>query len=143
MISVLLFLHPLYCVVLVGPVSCVSLLSPVEVTDQLTPPVNKRLFVNTAQRQAQAGRREHAKHMEQIEIGKASNSLDLNMIILFADIKDIFQRNTSMQWQMAVAKVIYGMKWSTDRQLVHMREGTSVGLASYLGLHVHVRQRRV
>ena len=48
MISVLLFLHPLYCVVLVGPVSCVSLLSPVEVTDQLTPPVNKRLFVNTA-----------------------------------------------------------------------------------------------
>ena len=143
MISVLLLLHPLYCVVLVGPVSCVSLLSPVEVTDQLTPPVNKRLFVN--KHGLEAGRREHAKHMEQIEMGEASNSLDVNMMILFADadIKDIFQRNTSMHWQMAVAKVINGMKWSTDKQFVHMTEGTSVGSASYLGLHVHVRQRRV
>ena len=48
--------------------------------------------------------------MEQIEIGKASNSLDINMIILFADIKDIFQRNTSMQWQMAGQKL--SMAWS-------------------------------
>ena len=56
-------------------------------------------------------------------MGEASNSLDVNMIILFADadIKDIFQRNTSMQQkQKAVAKVINGMKWSTDKQFVHM-----------------------
>ena len=77
-------------------------------------------------------------------MGEASNSLDVNMMILFADIKDIFQRNTSMHWQMAVARVINGMKWSTDKQFVHMTDGTSVGLAFfYLGLHVHVRQRRV
>ena len=46
-------------------------------------------------------------------MGAASNSLDLNMMILFADadIKDIFQRNTSMQQkQKVVAKVINGMK---------------------------------
>ena len=73
-------------------------------------------------------------------MGEASNSLGLNMMILFADIKDIFQRNTSMQQkQKIVAKGINGMKWSTGKQFVHMTEGTSVGLASYLGLHVHVR----
>ena len=40
-------------------------------------------------------------------MGEASNSLDVNMMILFADadIKDIFQRNTSMQWQMAGQKL--------------------------------------
>ena len=44
-------------------------------------------------------------------MGAASNSLGLNMMILFADIKDIFQRNTSMQQkQKVVAKVINGMK---------------------------------
>ena len=43
-------------------------------------------------------------------MGEASNSPDLNMMILFADA-DIFQRNTSMQQkQKAVAKVINGMK---------------------------------
>ena len=43
-------------------------------------------------------------------MGAASNSLGLNMMILFADA-DIFQRNTSMQQkQKVVAKVINGMK---------------------------------
>ena len=43
-------------------------------------------------------------------MGEASNSLGLNMMILFADA-GIFQRNTSMQQkQKVVAKVINGMK---------------------------------
>ena len=43
-------------------------------------------------------------------MGETSNSLGLNMMILFADAV-IFQRNTSMQQkQKAVAKVINDMK---------------------------------
>ena len=66
-------------------------------------------------------------------MGEASNSLGLNMMILFADA-DIFQRNTSMQQkQKAVAKVINGMMYDmVNRQTVCSYDKRDISRFSFL-----------